>query len=82
MTTAFSWRGLPQYAARQLRPAIAQLGQPCAVIGTRPDVLIQGMEAALRQPIHWVGSSRSVRWADLGLATPTVFLSGLVVPGL
>jgi len=73
MSIAFSWQGLPQYAARQLRPAIAQLGQPCAVIGTHPAVPIQGMEAALGQPIHWVEASRSVRWADFGLATPTVF---------
>jgi glycosyltransferase involved in cell wall biosynthesis len=73
MSIAFSWQGLPQYAARQLRSALAQLGQPCAVIGTHPAVPIQGMEAALGQPIHWVEASRSVRWADFGLATPTVF---------
>ena len=73
MTTAFSWQGLPQYAARQIRPAIAQLGQACPVIGTRPEVPIQGMEAALGQPIHWVEPAQSVRWADLGLAVPRVF---------
>lgn len=73
MSIAFSWQGLPQYAARQLRPAIAQLGQPCAVIGTRPAVPIQGMEAALGQPIHWVEGAQVVRWADLGLAVPKVF---------
>jgi glycosyltransferase involved in cell wall biosynthesis len=73
MSIVFSWQGLPQYAARQLRPAIAQLGQSCAVIGTHPAVPIQGMEAALGQPIHWVEASRVVRWTDLGLATPTVF---------
>ncbi|MEY4403905.1 MAG: hypothetical protein RIR91_1940, partial [Verrucomicrobiota bacterium] len=64
MSVAFSWQGLPQYAARQLRPAIARLGQPCAVVGTRPAVPIQGMEESLGQPIHWVESSQSVRWAD------------------
>ena len=73
MSIAFSWQGLPQYAARQLRPAIAQLGQPCAVIGTRPAVPIQGMEEALGQPIHWVEGAQVVRWADLGLAVPKVF---------
>ena len=73
MSIAFSWQGLPQYAARQLRPAIAQLGQACPVIGTRPEVPIQGMEAALGQPIHWVEAAQSVRWADLGLAVPRVF---------
>jgi glycosyltransferase involved in cell wall biosynthesis len=73
MSIAFSWRGLPQYAARQLRPAIAQLDQPCAVIGTRPAVPIQGMEEALGQPIHWVDGAQVVRWADLGLVPPKVF---------
>jgi glycosyltransferase involved in cell wall biosynthesis len=73
MSIAFSWQGLPQYAARQLRPAIAQLGQACSVIGTRPEVPIQGMEDALGQPIHWVDGAQVVRWADLGLAVPHVF---------
>jgi len=73
MSIVFSWQGLPQYAARQLRPAIAQLGQPCAVIGTRPAVPIHGMEAALGQPIHWVEGAQVVRWADLGLVVPKVF---------
>jgi glycosyltransferase involved in cell wall biosynthesis len=73
MSIAFSWQGLPQYAARQLRSALAQLGQPCAVIGTRPSVPIQGMEAALGQPIHWVEASQVIRWSDLGLAVPKVF---------
>jgi glycosyltransferase involved in cell wall biosynthesis len=73
MSIAFSWQGLPQYAARQLRSALARLGQPCAVIGTRPSVPIQGMEAALGQPIHWVEGAQVVRWADLGLAVPKVF---------
>ena len=73
MSIAFSWQGLPQYAARQLRSALSQLGQPCAVIGTHPAVPIQGMEAALRQPIHWVEVTSVLRWADLGLATPKVF---------
>ena len=73
MSIAFSWQGLPQYAARQLRVAIAQLGQPCAVVGTRPAVPIQGMEEALGQPIHWVEGPQAARWSDLGLAVPKVF---------
>ncbi|MEY4403506.1 MAG: hypothetical protein RIR91_1541, partial [Verrucomicrobiota bacterium] len=42
-------------------------------VGTRPAVPIQGMEESLGQPIHWVESSQSVRWADLGLVVPKVF---------
>jgi len=73
MSIAFSWQGLPQYAARQLRVAIGQLGQSCAVVGTRPSVPVHGMEEALGQPIHWVEGSKILRWADLGLAVPKVF---------
>jgi len=73
MSFAFSWQGLPQYAARQLRPAIARLGRPCAVIGTRPTVPIQGMEESLGQPVHWVEPARPLRWSDLGLAVPKVY---------
>ena len=70
---AFSWQGLPQYAARQLSLAIKQLGQPCVVIGTRPQVPIEGMEACLGQSIHWVEPSAPLSWADLGLAVPKFF---------
>ena len=73
MSIAFSWQGLPQYAARQLRPAITQLGKVCAVIGTQPAVPISGMEEALGQPIHWVDATQHITWASLGLQVPKVF---------
>ena len=73
MSIAFSWQGLPQYAARQMRSAIERLGVPCAVVGTRPSVPIEGMEAALGQPIHWVDGARPVGWSALGLPVPKVF---------
>ncbi len=73
MTVAFSWQGLPQYAARQLRAAIDRIPGGAAVVGTRPGVPIQGMEAALGQPIHWVESGDDATWAGLGLPVPRVF---------
>jgi len=78
---AFSWNGLPQYGARLIRQAIAELGGPCAVIGTKPTVPVLGMEAALGQPVHWIDADSRPRWADLGLEPPEVFLqSGWAYP--
>lgn len=72
-TVAFSWKGMPQYAARELKAAIAALGVDCAVIGSKPDVPVAGMEAALGQPITWIDDSRRVTWRELGLTRPDIF---------
>ncbi len=80
---AFSWNGLPQYAARLLRAAIAGLGggAPIPVIGTRPSVPVEGMEAALGQSVHWVDVDQPQSWAGLGLAVPKLFFqSGWAYP--
>jgi glycosyltransferase involved in cell wall biosynthesis len=79
--TAFSWNGLPQYAARQLAAASAELGQDCPVVGSRAQVPIQGVEAALGRPVHWVEASRPTTWRELGLDVPRVFFqSGWAYP--
>ena len=70
---AFSWNGLPQYAARLIRAAIEQLGHECIVIGSRPTVPVEGMERALGQKIYWVDSAKPASWRDLGLEPPQVF---------
>lgn len=81
MTVAFSWNGLPQYAARLIAAAIRGLGQPCPVVGSRPAVPVRGVEEALGQPVHWVDADRPVSWAELGLAVPRVyFQSGWAYP--
>ncbi|SRR5579883_1770044 len=71
---AFSWHGLPQYAARLLRAAVDCIGEKCDVIGSPPDVPVRGMEAALGQKIYWVDARKSVQWESLGLATPKIFI--------
>jgi glycosyltransferase involved in cell wall biosynthesis len=71
---AFSWNGLPQYAARLLREAIGRLPNGASVVGSPPDVPVLGMEDALGQPVHWVDSSKPCSWADLGLETPDIFI--------
>jgi glycosyltransferase involved in cell wall biosynthesis len=78
---AFSWNGLPQYAARQLAAASAELGQACPVVGSRAQVPIQGVEAALGRPVHWVEASHPTTWRELGLDVPRVFFqSGWAYP--
>ena len=71
---AFSWNGLPQYAARLIRAAIDRLGHECAVIGSRPTVPVKGMEDALGQPVHWVDSDITITWRELGVPVPTIFI--------
>lgn len=73
MRIAFSWNGLPQYAARLLRAALDVLDEECVVIGSRPTVPVEGMEAALGQSIVWLDNSRPVTWEELGLDVPTIF---------
>ncbi len=78
---AFSWHGLPQYAARQLAAAIAAIGQDCPVVGSRAEVPIQGVEAALGRPVNWVEASHRTNWAKLGLPVPKIFFqSGWAYP--
>ena len=78
---AFSWHGLPQYAARLIAAAIRQGGQPCAVVGSRPSVPVGGIEEALGQPVHWVDAGKATSWAALGLPVPRLyFQSGWAYP--
>ena len=78
---AFSWNGLPQYAARQLAAASAELGQDCPVVGSRAQVPVQGVESALGRPVQWVEASRPTTWRELGQDVPRVFFqSGWAYP--
>ncbi len=78
---AFSWNGLPQYAARLLAAAGREFGRSFPVIGSRPAVPVGGMEEALGWPAHWLDATRPVSWQDLGLSVPGVFFqSGWAYP--
>ena len=73
----FSWSGLPDYAARCVRAVIDRHPEEVSVIGTRPDVPIEGMERSLGQPVRWIdGTVRNLEWADLGLQPPDLFFQG------
>ena len=78
---AFSWNGLPQYAARLLAAVRQERGQTFPVIGSRPAVPVGGIEEALGWPAHWVEATRPVSWKELGLPVPKVFFqSGWAYP--
>lgn len=61
--------------------AIAELGRPCPVVATRPDVPVEGMEEALGQPVHWLEDGKPAAWHELGLDPPSIFFqSGWAEP--
>lgn len=74
VSVVFSWYGLPQYAARLVKEAIAQLNEECLVLGTRPDVPIQGMESILGDSLQWVDAAKPLRWSDIGCTVPDIFV--------
>ncbi|MEY3813132.1 MAG: hypothetical protein RI910_1264 [Verrucomicrobiota bacterium] len=78
---AFSWNGLPQYAARLIAAAIRTHCSACNVVGSRPTVPVRGVEQALGQPVYWVDAGQPASWKGLGLPVPKVyFQSGWAYP--
>jgi len=71
---AFSWHGLPDYAAREIRTAIATIGRDCVVVGSRAAVPVVGQEQVLGCRIDWVDARRPVTWRGLGQLVPDVFV--------
>jgi hypothetical protein len=72
---AVSWHGLPQYAARLLRVFCDQAHEEVAVVGTRPQVPVRGIEEALGRPIKWIEEAHaSLIWSDIGMPIPDVYV--------
>ncbi len=81
MQVAFSWNGLPQYAARLIRGALDRVGENCIVVGSRPSVPVLGMEEALKRPVHWLDASQATNWQALDCEVPDIFVqSGWAYP--
>jgi glycosyltransferase involved in cell wall biosynthesis len=70
---AFSWHGLPFYAACLLSGAAKAIGEPCDVIGSPPTVPVTGMDDALGSEICWVDRATPTCWAEVGLEVPSIF---------
>jgi hypothetical protein len=79
---AVAWNGLPAYGARLIRAAQDRVGT-FPVLGTRPSVPIDGMEAILGQSVHWLEEDSQPTWEELGLPVPqTYFQTGWGHPSL
>ena len=78
---AFSWHGLPQFAARLFRAASESIDEECVIIGSKPEVPVEGMEQILQQKVYWVDPKKEISWGDLGLDVPLIyFQSGWAYP--
>lgn len=71
---AFSWNGLPQYAARLIKAASDRLGEPCIVVGSRPKVPVEGMDRILGQSVYWLDAAKPSSWAEMGVPVPRIFV--------
>jgi glycosyltransferase involved in cell wall biosynthesis len=70
---AFSWNGLPYYAACLIARAIERVDEECIVIGSPPSVPVKGMEEVLKTKIHWIPYDQPASWQQLGLKAPQLF---------
>ncbi|MDQ8195587.1 glycosyltransferase [Coraliomargarita sp. SDUM461004] len=71
---AVAWNGLPAYGAHLVKAARIRLGYDFPVVGTRPDVPIEGMEHILGGGLYWVEENCRHSWAELGLEVPRLFV--------
>lgn len=73
----FSWLGFPQYGARCVRAFVRSTKERVAVVASRPDVPVSGMEKLAECEVHWVGLNDIVSLKELLGEVPRV----LTVPG-
>ena len=73
----FCWVGFPQYAARCIRAVKNSMSEKIAVIASRPDVPIQGMEELADCDVFWVDTNEDMSLKSLIGEVPRV----LTVPG-
>lgn len=71
---AIAWKGLPAYGARLIRSAQQAIDEPIAVIGTRATVAVADVESILGGPVQWIDDDRPVRWSELGMRPPELFI--------
>ena len=68
------WNGLPAYGAKLIQAAREDLECAFPVLGTKPDVPIQGMEQILGDELVWLKPARRYTWAELSLDVPDLFI--------
>jgi glycosyltransferase involved in cell wall biosynthesis len=68
------WNGLPAYGAHLVQAARENIGVSFPVLGTQPDVPIEGMEDILGDGLLWLEAGRRYTWSELGLEIPDLFV--------
>ena len=68
------WNGLPAYGARLIQAGRDHLGVQFPVLGTKPDVPIDGMEEILGDGLKWLEAGRSYSWGQLKMPVPELFI--------
>lgn len=77
----FAWNGFPQYAARCVAAFVRQTSERVAVVATRPDVPIQGMEDVVGCPVKWISACEDCSLSECCGGIPDVlFVSGWATP--
>jgi glycosyltransferase involved in cell wall biosynthesis len=68
------WNGLPAYGAKLIQAAREDFGCAFPVLGTKPDVPIEGMEQIIGDGLVWLEAGQRYTWDELGLAVPDLFI--------
>lgn len=72
-TIAFSWRGIPHYAARCISTTSVMLGVETPVISTQPTVPIKDLGQICGRDVVRIDARVPCSWSRLGLPVPEVF---------
>lgn len=77
----FAWSGFPQYAARCVGAFVKATSERVVVVGTRPDVPIEGMEQCCGCEVIWVERTDERPLVTLiGELPRVIVLSGWAIP--
>lgn len=77
----FAWDGFPQYAARCVGAFVKTTSERVVVVGTRPDVPIEGMEQCCGCEVIWIERTDERPLATLiGELPRVIVLSGWSIP--
>ena len=79
---AVAWNGLPPYGLNNIRALVAYFDLTPIVVGTRPDVSYDAIQAVAGLPIHWIAETAvDASWSGLGEMIPEVLIvSGWATP--
>jgi len=79
---AVAWNGLPPYGLNNVRALVAYFDLTPIVVGTRPDVSYDAIQAVAGLPIHWIAETAvDASWSGMGEMIPEVLIvSGWATP--